>query len=626
MQQPKLTSLFKRIAADEVITQRQGIADTFQREHPPAAAAAAISKPGPGRPCKKRELALEQADERPANKPRTCHYTNWFSSPYITDIMQALRKHDYSTKRALAALKRGAPDDRYAHLSDSTMRGWFDKEDRRKLLPHFQQQFSDRTAAARSSGRPSLMSAAVEDAAKNTLLKLRDCGMPVNSYVIRWTLQSIFRTHDPSLLDSLALSQQWISSWVRAKLQWRWRARTTAAGKLPHDWEEQGVLMAKRIAAKMQMHKVRHTQLQLALYCCAAAHSRASFCSCLQVHPSLIVNMDQTGQNLVPAAAWTYEIAGAAAVGVVGAEDKRQITACIASSLSGELLPLQLVFQGKTRRCLPTVTASSIAARVHITNSQNHWSTQETMRDWITEVLLPYAERCITTHELPSDAKIILVLDVWAVHKSEEFRRFLRTHHPRIHLVFVPANCTSKLQVADVALQRPFKSSVKRSFDAWASEQLHEQISSGVVVGLREKFRMGVIKPLLLQWCIDSWQQLKDRKQIILGGWSRCCTQLYDVHSPEKRIAAVTEVALHELDDAFVPEEEEDVEESDTEDVELELEPEHESSDSERDELDLTRPVTEGARRSTRQRTQTPAAAGSYMLDSQALAMTEDSD
>ena len=263
MQQPKLTSLFKRIAADEVIIQRQGIAETFQREHPPAAAAAVaapISKPGPGRPCKKRELALEQADEQPANKPRTGHYTNWFGSPYITDIMQALRKHNYSIKPALAALKRGAPDDRYARLSDSTMRGWFDKEDRRKLLPHFQQQFDDRTATTRSSGRPSRMSAAVEDAAKSTLLKLRDAGMPVNSHVIRWTLQSIFRTHDPSLLDSLALSQQWISAWARTKLQWRWRARTTAAGKLPHDWEEQGVLMAKRIAAKMHADAQGQTQ------------------------------------------------------------------------------------------------------------------------------------------------------------------------------------------------------------------------------------------------------------------------------------------------------------------------------------------------------------------------------
>ena len=66
MQQSKLTSLFKRIAADEVITQRQELADIFQREHPlpvaAAAAAARVPKSGPGRPRKKRELELEQAE------------------------------------------------------------------------------------------------------------------------------------------------------------------------------------------------------------------------------------------------------------------------------------------------------------------------------------------------------------------------------------------------------------------------------------------------------------------------------------------------------------------------------------------------------------------------------------
>jgi hypothetical protein len=185
----------------------------------------------------------------------------------------------------------------------------------------------------------------------------------------------------------------------------------------------------------------------------------------LQVHPSLVVGMDQTGLNLVPASDWTYDEKGTTSVSSIGAEDKRQITACMASSLSGELLPLQLIFTGLTARCHPAATPSSVAAGVHITHSPNHWSSLETMQQWVTDVLLPYAERQIVAHKLRSDANIVLLLDVWSVHKGEPFRFFLRTHHPRIHLIFVPANCTSKLQVADVALQRPFKSSISRNFD-----------------------------------------------------------------------------------------------------------------------------------------------------------------
>jgi hypothetical protein len=110
--------------------------------------------------------------------------------------------------------------------------------------------------------------------------------------------------------------------------------------------------------------------------------------------------MDQTGVHLVPAARWTYEEKNSSSIAVVGAEDKRQITACVASSLDGTLLPLQLIFQGKTPRSLPPATAASIAAKVHLTFSPNHWSNQTTMREWITEVLLPYATESIARHRL----------------------------------------------------------------------------------------------------------------------------------------------------------------------------------------------------------------------------------
>ena len=82
--------------------------------------------------------------------------------------------------------------------------------------------------------------------------------------------------------------------------------------------------------------------------------------------------MDQTGVHLVPSARWTYEKVNSDSVAVIGAEDKRQITVCLASSLDGELLPLQLIFQGKTDRSLPPATAYSLSSRANATCSENH--------------------------------------------------------------------------------------------------------------------------------------------------------------------------------------------------------------------------------------------------------------
>ena len=320
--------------------------------------------------------------------------------------------------------------------------------------------------------------------------------------------------------------------------------------------------------------------------------------------------MDQTGVHLVPSSRFTYETRDSAAVAVIGAEDKRQITVCVAAALDGTLLPMQLIFQGKTERSLPVATAASLAARVDLAFSENHWSSQATMQRWIEEVLMPYSNRCIKQHKLRADAKLILVLDVWSVHKSEEFRAYLRNKHPRIHLVFVPPNCTSKLQVADVALQRPFKAGITSSFNEWAALRVREQLQAGAPVGVSQFLGMKVLKPLALQWCIDSWTALSERKLVILDGWRKCCLELFDVADPEKRVQALAAVHKGELKQGLVFEEDEEEKEQLTD------------SDSE-DELDVSAARTFG-KQSTRKRKQ--ASSFGYQFNSQNVAMSEDSD
>lgn len=292
---------------------------------------------------------------------------------------------------------------------------------------------------------------------------------------------------------------------------------------------------------------------------------------------------------------------GSSDVAVVGAEDKRQITVCVSASLRGDLLPLQCIFQGKTARSLPAATAASVAARVDITQSVNHWSTQETMQRWITHVLLPHSERMISLHQLDSDAHILLLLDCWAVHKSAEFRDWMKKEHPRIHLVYVPANCTSKLQLADVALQRPFKSCIARSFNEWAAATISDQIRAGEITGVSAHLGMAALKPLVLQWCVDSWNGLRERKQLILDGWEQSCLSLFNINSEQRRQDAVELIALKTLDMDELPQDSEPdgYAESD--------------SEQESDELDTSKQRQFG-KQSGRVRTQVKAFG--YMLDS----------
>ena len=71
-----------------------------------------------------------------------------------------------------------------------------------------------------------------------------------------------------------------------------------------------------------------------------------------EILPELIINFDQTGINYVPVSSWTMEEAGKKRVEIIGKDDKHQITAVFGASLSGDFLPVQLVYQGKLTKCL----------------------------------------------------------------------------------------------------------------------------------------------------------------------------------------------------------------------------------------------------------------------------------
>lgn len=498
-----------------------------------------------------------------------------FASPYIHDILAAYHASSHSARRAVDNLQRSFPrlatesEARFHSLAHSTVSSWFGQD--HKLLPQFQAVLDQgRDAAKRGHGFSRLLDSHPEEEAevKRVLGKMRnDAGAVINLRIIRWVMRAVLERKDPSILTQLTLSQGFLSTWAREQMGWTWRCRTGAASKLPIDWHAQGNKMAQRIAANMEIY---------------------------EVHPSLVVNMDQTGVHLVPVDNHTYEARGSKDVKVIGAEDKRQITACVASSLDGDLLPLQLIFTGSTAKCLPPSTPAAIAASVHITHSDNHWSSQETMQQWIKEVLVPYANLRIMQHALPADSKIILVLDVWAVHKSIEFRTFLRTHHPNVQLVFVPANCTSKLQVADVMLQRPFKHGIKQKFNEWAAGKIAEQIATNSIIGLAPFLKMASIKPLILQWCIDSWTRMREGRDLIKFGWHTCCVSLFDVYDKQKRKEAVAACAKGDLEvRGFVPADSESDAEAPSSDSE---------SDEDKDVLDVMQQRKFGSRRSIRKR------------------------
>jgi len=72
------------------------------------------------------------------------------------------------------------------------------------------------------------------------------------------------------------------------------------------------------------------------------------------IPPELVIGGDETNILFVPRASFSYAVSGEKRVRVIGVgQDKAQITATIFATEAGDVLDAQMIFGGKTTRCLP---------------------------------------------------------------------------------------------------------------------------------------------------------------------------------------------------------------------------------------------------------------------------------
>uniref|UniRef100_A0A1X7UG48 DDE-1 domain-containing protein n=1 Tax=Amphimedon queenslandica TaxID=400682 RepID=A0A1X7UG48_AMPQE len=128
----------------------------------------------------------------------------------------------------------------------------------------------------------------------------------------------------------------------------------------------------------------------------------------------LIINWDQTGISIVPGSSWTMAPSGSRRVEIVGLGDKRQNTAVFRVSLSGDFLPPQVIYTGKTPASHPN--GVTFPADWHITHTENHWANKRTMKDYITTVIVPYIEKIrsqLPQSHVASPQPALVIFDVF---------------------------------------------------------------------------------------------------------------------------------------------------------------------------------------------------------------------
>lgn len=342
------------------------------------------------------------------------------------------------------------------------------------------------------------------------LLKLLKCficftgiaGGVVNHNIIVAAATGIVQYHNRAMLKeyggTLSFDKPFTRS-VMERMGYVKRKGTKAAKKLPPDFDEVKTSFIERVRNEVQDNAIP---------------------------ADLIIAFDQTGLRIVPHSNWTMEEKGAKQCSIVGLDDKREVTAVLGISLSGDLLPLQVIYAGKTNLCHPDF---NFPDEWDITHTTNHWSNSESMVRYGEKVLIPYITRVREKIDYPEEQPALAIFDVFKAHQDEKFLDLLRNHN--IHVVFVPPSCTGELQPGDQLLNAQFKSMMKESFTAYYAAEMKKQLDRGISA---EKIsaidlRLSTMKPLHAHWMLESFHKIKLRKEMIIKNFDMCgIKKMYD--------------------------------------------------------------------------------------------------
>lgn len=149
------------------------------------------------------------------------------------------------------------------------MAGWFTKEGalKPKILPYVQRHSSFVPSSQHESpfsSRPDILKEICD-----MLIAMRDAGQSLSAGIVQPIILGLLSSRAPELLGKFKVSIEWTRNFMKHQLQWSYRRATTACGKLPLDWEDQGRMMALRVAYLIRAY---------------------------DIPPALVVNTDQTGK------------------------------------------------------------------------------------------------------------------------------------------------------------------------------------------------------------------------------------------------------------------------------------------------------------------------------------------
>lgn len=238
------------------------------------------------------------------------------------------------------------------------------------------------------------------------------------------------------------------------------------------------------------------------------------------IPPELILNADQTPSSYVSVGKVTMSTRGSKSVPIKGLTDKRNITLTFVVSLSGQFLPVQIIYAGKTTASQPR--GFVFPKGFLVTQNPKHWSNEQETLKLIKEVINPYVIETRKKLNLPPTQKAMIIWDAFKAQTTETVLSTLESLN--IVCVPVPANMTHFFQPLDLTVNGAAKKMTKKSFVKYYSDTILKQLESGKQMeDIEVDLKLTVLKPLHAQWIVDVYNffSTTSGKEIIGKGWKK---------------------------------------------------------------------------------------------------------
>ena len=206
------------------------------------------------------------------------------------------------------------------------------------------------------------------------------------------------------------------------------------------------------------------------------------------------------------------EAKGSKRVEAIGLHDKRQITAVFCAALTGELLSLQLIYQGKTTACLPRFAFPS---EWNVTYTLNHWSNEQKTKEYICKIVVPCVKEKRKAHGKPNQTALA-IFDEFKGQVTDNVYNLLDNHN--IQVVKIPPNCTDRLQLMDLSINKSVKDYLRDRFQKWYSSEIeknYHQDEGASPIDLR----MSIMKPLGAGSLVGAYNYIKEKVSLVKNGF-----------------------------------------------------------------------------------------------------------